>query len=131
MSELRCKSEGCPLLQGSRVQTALLCKKYHQQLIEPLRDIARGHGYAIGVHGSLARDIDYMVVPWAENVLPIESLATAIEDYLAENSFKPHFQAVERRAPKPHSRVCYTWVLEDRCYIDMSIFVPSQSAESE
>jgi hypothetical protein len=115
-------TNGCPLLlEGSNAQTAILCYQYHERLIEPLRAIAREHGYAIGVHGSLKRDIDYIAVAWIENADSPELLADAIGAYLAEHAFQPHFELVGENTPKPRGRVCWSWILEDRCYIDLSI----------
>jgi hypothetical protein len=39
-----------------------------------MRNVAREHGYALAVHGSLARDIDLIAVPWRESVADAEVL---------------------------------------------------------
>ena len=31
-----------------------------------LAEIARGHGYALAVHGSMARDFDLIAIPWTD-----------------------------------------------------------------
>jgi hypothetical protein len=49
------------------------------RLIEPLRDVARKLGYALGVHGTLKRDIDLIACPWAWNAAPAKTLAKAIQ----------------------------------------------------
>jgi hypothetical protein len=37
-------------------------------LYPALAEIARKHGYALAVHGSMQRDFDVIAVPWIENV---------------------------------------------------------------
>ena len=39
---------------------------YAAALYPDLAEIAREHGYALAVHGSLARDFDLIAVPWRE-----------------------------------------------------------------
>lgn len=43
-----------------------------------IREAAREHGYAIGLHGSLRRDMDLIAVPWSESASDKEVLAHAI-----------------------------------------------------
>ena len=35
-------------------------------IVATVRKAARQHGWAVGVHGSMVRDIDLIVIPWAE-----------------------------------------------------------------
>ena len=37
-------------------------------LYPALANIARSHGYALAIHGTLGRDMDLICVPWAETV---------------------------------------------------------------
>lgn len=46
-------------------------QRAYNRLIGPIRAIAKEHGYAVGVHGSLARDIDLILVPWIEKPWPV------------------------------------------------------------
>lgn len=39
---------------------------YAAALYPDLAEIARSHGYALAVHGSLARDFDLITIPWRE-----------------------------------------------------------------
>jgi hypothetical protein len=41
---------------------------YAAALYPELSEIARSHGYALAVHGSLARDFDLICVPWAVQI---------------------------------------------------------------
>jgi hypothetical protein len=42
------------------------------------RVVARSKGYALAVHGSLARDIDLVAVPWVEEAASAAELAEAV-----------------------------------------------------
>lgn len=48
----------------------LFYTSYYGELI----DIARSHGYALALHGSVARDMDLILVPWVENPDPAEDV---------------------------------------------------------
>lgn len=40
--------------------------------------VARRHGYAIGVHGSMSRDLDLIAVPWVESASSPDELLKEI-----------------------------------------------------
>ncbi|HEY9219576.1 MAG TPA: hypothetical protein VIO94_16125 [Phenylobacterium sp.] len=46
--------------------------------MEPIRSLAREVGYAIGVHGSLERDLDLIAAPWREDAVTATQLAEHI-----------------------------------------------------
>ena len=83
-----------------------LCSTFHQ------------HGYALAVHGSLARDFDLIAVPWVETVsAPDDVIAALLADGLAVRSIGP----AER---KPHGRLAYTITVGfGECACDLS-FMP-------
>lgn len=72
--------------------------KENEELIEKVRAVARKHGWAIGVHGSLRRDIDLIAVPWTEEASGTfdlyEALKKAVGGELQGSSIgnlgKPH-----------------------------------------
>lgn len=43
-----------------------------------IRLVAKEHGYALALHGSLRRDLDVIAVPWTENASDEETLVMAI-----------------------------------------------------
>ena len=53
--------------------------KCYRKLIKPLREVARSHGYALAVHGSIARDVDLVAVQWVGNASDQRTLARAIQ----------------------------------------------------
>lgn len=50
------------------------------QIVETVRKAAHEAGWAIGVHGSLIRDIDLIAVPWREGASSPEELVDAIKE---------------------------------------------------
>lgn len=47
-------------------------------IVKQIREVAREHGWAIGVHGSLVRDIDLIGIPWTNEASTPEVLVQAI-----------------------------------------------------
>lgn len=56
----------------------IYCALYPQ-----LAEIARAHGYALAIHGSLGRDMDLICVPWAETVSEPRAVVDAITSKFA------------------------------------------------
>ncbi len=78
--------------------------------------VAREYGYAIGVHGSLQRDLDLIAVPWSEVAATADELVVAICG--AAGGFIVRGQDATK---KPHGRVAYTIHLGAGLYIDLSV----------
>lgn len=76
--------------------------------------VARDHGYALALHGSLERDLDVIAIPWAEQAASPEELANAFA------SFVPGWSRTES-VPKPHGRTAYTIILGGGAAVDLSI----------
>ena len=83
--------------------------------------IARSHGYALAVHGTLGRDMDLICVPWAETVSePDAVLAEITSTFAVQLIGGPPTQ-------KNHGRLAYTISVGfGECAIDMS-FLPRAS----
>lgn len=52
------------------------------EAITEIRRVAREHGYAITVHGTLKRDVDLVAVPWIEAAGPAWKLVVAVAEVL-------------------------------------------------
>ena len=52
---------------------------FYTSIIPKIRKVARQHGYAIGVHGSLRRDLDLIAVPWSNKYSDKQILSEAIQ----------------------------------------------------
>lgn len=79
--------------------------------------VARERGYALTVHGSLARDFDFVAVPWIEDACPAEELAEAIR---ARCGGIPDGKEVEP-VVKPHGRLAWKFHLGGGPYVDLSV----------
>lgn len=80
--------------------------------------IAREHGYALAVHGSLQRDFDIIAIPWAEVVTTHEALIASICEQTA-------FREVGQPESKPHGRVAYTLSIGfGECAVDFQFMGP-------
>jgi hypothetical protein len=90
-------------------------------MIDPIRKVGRQLGYAIAVHGSLARDIDLVAIPWIDEAVDGQTLATAV--FRIVQAFnKEVFVSMDEDCPrpKPHGRQCWSihfW----GSYIDLSV----------
>ncbi|MNQ84893.1 hypothetical protein D3C85_1000340 [compost metagenome] len=82
-----------------------------------LATIARQHGYALAVHGSLARDMDLIAVPWIESPEHPEKVIAAIEAEFA-------IVRIGGLVKAPHGRLIQTIGIKfGECFIDLS-FMP-------
>lgn len=97
---------------------------YAGTVIDDIRAIAREHGYALGVHGSMRpeRDIDLIAAPWVKDAKAPRTLMRAINrlPYLSRVTAHDH------DPPKPHGRFGFVWLIANRhgsCprYVDLSV----------
>ena len=107
------------------------CREQFERLIGPLRDLADQLGYAIAVHGSMARDIDLVAVPWKAAAVSAEELVEAIiaetrrlnggVAFLTPVDAAQDFFRAGMPGAKPHGRRCWSIHLGGGPYIDLSI----------
>lgn len=100
-------------------------------LIDPLREAAQKGGYALAVHGSLARDIDLIAVPWLPAAVSAEQLVAEIiavvrakNDGVAivlTNGDDPNDETTRNPSRKPHGRLSWSIHLGGGPYIDLSV----------
>ena len=96
--------------------------KQYCKVIAPLRAKARELGYALGVHGSIKRDIDIIACPWTAEAVEAQELVDALRlacvdiigfaQYGCDGPFP--------RTDKPHGRLCWT-IHFNGTYIDLSV----------
>ena len=105
-----------------------------------LCDVARSHGYALAIHGTLTCDLDLIAVPWTveatdattlKNVLMAHIVACGYDDLLRREC--PHLtedqitQLCERSeetkaaTKKPHGRMAWNLYLHAGVKIDLSV----------
>jgi len=59
--------------------TVDLMEAFYRSRLPAIREAAQGHGYAIGVHGSMRRDLDLIAAPWRDGASDADTLAEAIQ----------------------------------------------------
>jgi hypothetical protein len=106
-------------------------------LLPDLVKAARDVGYALSVHGSLARDLDVVGVPWTEEAGTAQELIMRLLSvsggYLADGGrSNEKGELVRDRGDlptvKPHGRLAWTIHLGSGAYIDISV-MPRQPKE--
>ena len=95
-------------------------------LLPIINKVAKEHGYAITIHGSLQRDYDLVAIPWTDKVSTCNNLIAAIEK--ACGGFQ--LERVSKKRPyytrKPHGRKAYIIHLGAGVYMDISV-MPKKS----
>lgn len=107
-----------------RDATGAFCKTVLDSIIGPVREVSRNLGYAVAVHGSLARDIDLVAVPWTDQRVPPDKLAEAICGAVA--GVLGWCRTDGQVGEKPHGRRAYTLIHAGHVgEIDLSVFSPA------
>jgi len=108
-------------------------KSLYEKVLPEIRAAAKMLGYAIGVHGSMERDLDLIAVPWTEVAADKEILARAI--HRSACGLESQSYAWES---KPHGRVatCFPICFPEfnhgtlsLGHIDLSVWQSKRDAE--
>jgi hypothetical protein len=76
-----------------------------------LLQVARRHGYALAVHGSLHKDFDLVAIPWVDEASNALTLIQAIKKAtrtVTQHEKTDHLLKDCRPTSKPHGRVAYS-----------------------
>jgi len=96
---------------------------YAAALYPQLAEIARKHGYALAVHGSLARDFDLIAVPWIDYPNPAQ---VVVDEIVSTFDIK---EAPGNPFKKDHGRWVWTLCVGfGDCFLDLS-FMPTKRDE--
>ena len=88
-----------------------------------LAEICRTYGYALAIHGSLARDFDLVAIPWSENTATPQVVVKRIAEAFAVHEIgEPEIKA--------HGRICYTLSWMGEAFMDFS-FTPFPTTTGE
>lgn len=104
-------------------------------MVPRITEVARELGYAIGVHGSMHRDLDLIAVPWTEEAKPADELVEAIREYVdgiitatgtegarwSVEQGKFVSATIENPARKPHGRLAWNIHLANGPFLDISV----------
>lgn len=92
-----------------------------------LQAVARNHGYALAVHGSMATDLDLVAVPWVDDAddaeVLVEALRVAVNGWIRNDPNAYEHDYVNRNPePKPHGRRAWSiYIGEGAIYLDVSV----------
>jgi hypothetical protein len=92
-------------------------EKAYRRCIPFIRKLARECGYAIGVHGSLRRDLDLIAVPWAEKFVSPDELASRIQEECCGQKFNDLFDW----ETKPNGRKATVFPIGLNAFVDLSV----------
>lgn len=93
-------------------------------LYPELAQIARSHGYALAVHGTMGRDFDLVCIPWS---LVVSSPQQVVNDFITKYALTQ----IGQPKYKNHGRLVYTLSVKfGECFIDLS-FTPKIDNRSE
>lgn len=110
-------------------------KAFYESLLPVLRIIAREHGYALAIHGSLTRDFDIIAVPWIDAVQPaavlIETIRKSLDGFIVpdgtrggrwDKDLQQFVEAIVRNpSHKPHGRLAWNIHLTGGLFLDVSV----------
>jgi hypothetical protein len=94
--------------------------------IDRLRELAKEHGYALAVHGSMARDLDLIAVPWREDVTDPYEFAVAFQQKLKLCTGEKWHPSANSPSQQPHGRIVWNFVPAGGggVYIDLGVIAP-------
>lgn len=108
---------------------------FYAWMIPRLTEIARENGYALGVHGSMNRDLDLIAVPWTDEATTAEALIELIR-IACDGTIIPSGTKGGRYDPvnggfveaiinnpdhKPHGRLAWNIHLLGGAFLDISV----------
>lgn len=89
---------------------------YAAAMYPDLCKIFQKHGYALAVHGSLARDFDLIAIPWVEKPSPRKKVIDSMTNHFA-------IKQVGKPEGRPPARLAYTFAIGwGQCAFDLSFF---------
>lgn len=84
--------------------------------------IAMRYGYALALHGTMARDLDLIAVPWVDDADSPEKLIKAFQRFIKTKASGVHLVGMPQGQNKPHGRVAYSLHIGvDGHYLDISV----------
>lgn len=94
---------------------------FYASMWNDFRQAAMDCGWALGLHGSLASDMDIMAMPWVENATTADVMVQRLVDLFNFSEFwKENLISVDKTS-KPNGRVVYTIPIYADFYIDLNI----------
>lgn len=93
-----------------------------------LLQVAKRHGYALAIHGSLHRDFDLVAIPWVEEASEPLKLIRSIKRATRAVTYHEDFDYLVKDCcptKKPHGRIAYSLHVTNQGmyggYLDISV----------
>lgn len=102
--------------------TSLVC--IYAQLLPEIREAGKKLGYAIAIHGTMARDLDLLAIPWVENASPPIDLVHAIRDAVGGyviGDLEKSGKIDDSPTVQPHGRLSWNICWGGKPFIDLSV----------
>ncbi len=96
---------------------------FYACLYPELKQIALEHGYALAIHGSLARDLDLIAVAWNQEVKDHVDMIDEMLKAIGGTMFKSRQPYLNE---KPHGRIVYTLSILGDWFVDISVIPPAK-----
>ena len=95
----------------------------YMMMYQGLCVIARKHGYALAVHGSMNCDLDVVAIPWVDKPSTAKELALALNSHVIMCGYchKKGLDAEERATRKPHGRKAWKFHYKEDLSLDISV----------
>ena len=97
---------------------------WYALLFTAMAETARELGWALALHGSLARDLDVMAMPWTEDAATPEALLARLMERHGL------IAGADGWVTKPHGRRSHSLMVGGHFYVDLSV-MPPRRAPSE
>jgi len=102
------KSRKCVTTNGRAV--------FYAAMWNDLRQAALNKGWALGLHGSLASDMDIMAMAWTEDALPPLEMILALK-----KCFDKPKEITLTETKMPNNRIVYTLSIWADFYLDINV----------
>lgn len=101
---------------------SLVC--IYAQLLPRIREAAKALGYAIAIHGTMARDLDLLAVPWTDGAADpsrlVEAVREAVGGYVI-GDVENRGVITDEPTRQPHGRLSWNICWGGRPFIDLSV----------
>lgn len=86
---------------------------------QDLKDAAKSHGWALGLHGSLNSDMDIMAMPWDEHASPVDVMICQLCICFTDSAQIE--KTIKVSTDKPNNRTVYTLSIWADFYLDINV----------
>lgn len=113
-----------------------------------LCDVARAHGYALAVHGSVATDLDLIAIPWTDEAVSADEVKDALmahigacgysdllrrdglpEDQVQQIMARKESRLLDGSEVKPHGRRSWNLYMGAGMKVDLSVMPATKEAK--